>query len=56
MTCVPPEERAGPRTPGPDAPAGTPRWLFVLGVCIAVVVIVGIVVAHLTGAIGPGAH
>jgi hypothetical protein len=38
-------------------PAGsTPRWVFVLGIIIAVALVVLIVLLHLTGTLGPGAH
>lgn len=35
---------------------GTPRWVTVLGIVIAVLLIVGFVVMHLTGALGSGLH
>ena len=54
-----------PRDPGPDGdggpapegrPCGAPRWKVVLGVTIAIALLVLIVLLHLTGTIGPGAH
>jgi hypothetical protein len=43
---------------GPDrgSPAGTQRWVPVLGIVIAVVLVLLLVVLHLTGVLGPGAH
>jgi hypothetical protein len=38
-----------------DATSGTPRWLVIVGIAIALVL--GLIVfLHLSGAIGPGAH
>jgi hypothetical protein len=34
----------------------TPRWVFVLGVVIAIHLVVLIVLLHLTGTLGPGVH
>ncbi|PZR63928.1 MAG: hypothetical protein DLM71_03540 [Chloroflexi bacterium] len=43
---------------GPDRESarGKRRWASVLGIIIAIVLVLLIVVAHLTGAIGPGLH
>jgi hypothetical protein len=43
---------------GPDrgSATGTPRWVFVLGIIIAIVLVLLLVVLHLTGTLGPGAH
>jgi hypothetical protein len=35
---------------------GTPRWVSVLGIVIAVVLVVLFVVLHVTGTLGPGDH
>jgi hypothetical protein len=35
---------------------GTPRWVSVLGIIIAIGLVLLIVVLHLTGTIGPGTH
>jgi hypothetical protein len=34
----------------------TPRWVLVLGITVAIVLILLLVVLHLTGVLGPGAH
>jgi hypothetical protein len=68
VTQVPSEENAGPLPRYPDAEddtgaradrrsaAGAPRWITVLGIVIAILVVLTLVVLHLTGAIGPGLH
>jgi hypothetical protein len=38
------------------AATSTPRWVFVLGIVIAVALVVLMVLLHLTGTIGPGVH
>jgi len=54
-----------PRHPGTDgdggpapegSPGGTPRWMVVLGITMAIALVALIVLLHLTGTIGPGAH
>jgi hypothetical protein len=35
---------------------GTPRWVSVLGIIIAIALVLLVVVLHLTGTLGPGAH
>jgi hypothetical protein len=43
--------------PGPEgSPGGASGWRVVLGVTIAIALLVLIVLLHLTGTIGPGAH
>ena len=43
--------------PGPErSPGGASRWKVVLGVTIAIALLALIVLLHLTGTIGPGAH
>jgi hypothetical protein len=43
---------------GPDrgAPTNTPRWVSVLGIIGAIVLVLLFVVLHLTGTFGSGAH
>jgi hypothetical protein len=43
---------------GPDqgAPNGTPRWVVVVGLVLAIALLGLIVFLHLSGAIGPGSH
>jgi len=43
---------------GPDggSATSTPRWVSVLGIIIAIVLVLLFVVLHLTGTLGPGAH
>jgi hypothetical protein len=38
------------------APTSTPRWVPVLGIVIAIGLVLLLVVLHLTGILGPGAH
>ena len=42
--------------PGRGPAAGTPRWVYVLGVGFAVGLVLLFFVLHLTGVLGPGAH
>jgi hypothetical protein len=43
---------------GPDrgSSSSTPRWVPVVGIVIAIVLVLLLVVLHLTGVLGPGAH
>jgi hypothetical protein len=41
---------------GGGSRAGRPRWVAALGIVIGVGLVVGFVVLHLTGVLGPGAH
>jgi hypothetical protein len=44
------------REPGRGPTTGTPRWVTVVGIIIAIVVVVLLAALHVTGVIGPGAH
>lgn len=45
------------RAPDPEGSTdGASRWRVVLGVTIAIAVLALIILLHLTGTIGPGAH
>ncbi len=39
-----------------DPPSGTPRWVSVLGIVVAIALVLLFVVLHLTGTLGAGAH
>jgi hypothetical protein len=43
-------------TPGHRSATGTPRWVLVLGIVVAVGLALLLLVLHLTGVLGPGAH
>lgn len=44
------------REPGRGPTTGTPRWVTVLGIIVAIVVVVLLAALHLTGVLGPGGH
>jgi hypothetical protein len=59
MADPPPDSDTGDDTGvGRDrgSATSTPRWLPVLGIVIAIVLVLLLVVLHLTGVLGPGAH
>jgi hypothetical protein len=59
MADPPPDSDTGDETGvGRDrgSATSTPRWLPVLGIVIAIVLVLLLVVLHLTGVLGPGAH
>jgi hypothetical protein len=49
------DERAGP-SPDRGADKRTPRWVFALGVIIAIALVALIVLLHLSGTLGPRSH
>jgi hypothetical protein len=40
----------------PPEQSGGPRWLTILGIVLVGAILAFVVVAHLTGLIGPGVH
>jgi len=44
------------RGPEQDASRGTPAWVVVVGIALAIALLGLIVFLHLSGAIGPGIH
>ncbi len=48
-------DKAG-RGPDHEPTSGTPRWVVVVGIVIAVALLGLIVFLHVSGAIGPGTH
>lgn len=43
---------------GPDrgATTGTPPWVYVLGIVLAIALVALIIILHLSGILGPGLH
>jgi hypothetical protein len=39
-----------------ESTVGAPRWVSVVGIIIAIGLVLLVVLLHLTGVIGPGAH
>ena len=59
MAAPPPYLDTGDDTgarPDRGSTTGTPRWVSMVGVAVAVGLVLLLVVLHLTGSIGPGAH
>jgi hypothetical protein len=56
MADLPPSPEIGDETGDRGAATGRSRWVPVLGIAIAVVLVVLVVVLHLTGTLGPGDH
>ncbi len=44
------------RRPDQGTPSGTPRWVIVTAIVLAIALLGLIVFLHLSGAIGPGIH
>ncbi len=45
-----------PGAPDRESADRLPRWLYALGIIVAIVLVVVLVVLHLTGTLGPGDH
>jgi hypothetical protein len=56
MADPPPYPDTGGDTGDRGSGPGTPRWVPVVGIIIAIVVVLLFVVLHLTGTLGPGVH
>jgi hypothetical protein len=59
MAYPPPDPDGGDNTgvgPSRGSATSTPRWVPVLGIVIAIGLVLVLVVLHLTGVLGPGAH
>ncbi len=59
MADLPPYPDTGNDTgveSGRGATTGTPRWVSVVGLILAIGLVLLVVILHLTGSIGPGAH
>ncbi len=44
------------RSPHGGAAKSTPRWVFVLGIIVAIALLGLMIFLHLNGTLGPGAH
>jgi hypothetical membrane protein len=56
MPDPPPYPHTGDDTGDRGSATGTPRWVYALGIIIAILLVLLFVVLHLTGTLGPGAH
>jgi hypothetical protein len=52
----PEEQRRDDAEINPDPLSGAPRWVTPVGIVVGLVVVGLLVVLHLTGVLGPGAH
>jgi len=49
-------EKNARQGPDPEAATSTPRWVFVLGIIIAIALVGLMILLHVSGTLGPGAH
>jgi hypothetical protein len=56
MADPPRQPNTGADTGDHGSPAGSARWVAVVGILLAILLVVLLIVLHVTGTLGPGAH
>ncbi len=56
MADLPPYPDTGDEASDRQSASSAPRWMAMLGIAIAAVLVLLLVILHLTGTLGPGAH